>query len=412
MTGEQAIRILKKTPANFGHAVGFTKLTGLHNEWIKDMVNGKEDETLQAHRGSYKTTCVSIAFAIIMILYPNEKTAFLRKTERDVKEIISQTGKILQHPVTQELSKAIWNTNIGFLKLSATEITTTLTNDPRGTSQLMGMGIGGSLTGKHFERIFTDDIVNIDDRTSQAEREHTKIVYQELHNIVNRNGRIFNTGTPWHKDDCFTIMPNPKQYDCYSTELITDDELAEIKSHMLPSLFAANYELRHIASEDVIFTNPVRGGDPAMVEQAMHCHVDAAYGGEDYTAFTICKKTGGKYYVFGKLWRKHVDDCMDDIIKWREHFNAGKIYMEDNGDKGYLAKSFKMKNERVGVYHESMNKFRKITSYLYGEWKNVVFVQGTDEEYIRQIEDFNEEAEHDDAPDSLASLMRLLWRKL
>ena len=61
-------------------------------------------------------------------------------------------------------------------------------------------------------------------------------------------------------------------------------------------------------------------------------------------------------------------------------------------------------------YAEEMNKFLKITTYLRGEWPNVVFVKGTDKEYIKQITDFNEEAEHDDAPDSLASMIRRLWR--
>jgi hypothetical protein len=55
-----------------------------------------------------------------------------------------------------------------------------------------------------------------------------------------------------------------------------------------------------------------------------------------------------------------------------------------------------------------MNKFLKITSHLKGAWKNVFFVKGTDMDYIRQICDYNENAEHDDAPDSLASLIRLL----
>ena len=81
---------------------------------------------------------------------------------------------------------------------------------------------------------------------------------------------------------------------------------------MTASLFAANYELRHIASDDIIFTDPVTGADPALAEQGI-CHVDAAYGGEDYTALTICHKKEGKYYVFGKMWRKHVDDCKNDI---------------------------------------------------------------------------------------------------
>ena len=58
-----------------------------------------------------------------------------------------------------------------------------------------------------------------------------------------------------------------------------------------------------------------------------------------------------------------------------------------------------------------MNKHLKITSYLKAEWKNVVFVSGTDIEYINQICDYNENAEHDDAPDSLASIIRRLWKK-
>ena len=62
------------------------------------------------------------------------------------------------------------------------------------------------------------------------------------------------------------------------------------------------------------------------------------------------------------------------------------------------------------TYHESMNKHLKITTYLKGEWTKVVFVEGTDQEYINQICDYTEEAEHDDAPDSAASVIRLLWR--
>lgn len=411
MTRNEAFNILSESPYLFGHSVGFTKLTELHNDWITSMVYGDDDKSLQAHRGSYKTTCVSIALANLMMTVPNEKIMFMRKTDNDVKEVITQTQKILEHPVTIVLSKAIWGVPVKLVEASATKITTNLTNDPRGTSQLVGMGIGGSLTGKHFDRIFTDDIVNVKDRISKAEREHTKLIYQELRNIINRGGRIFNTGTPWHKEDCFTLMPNPEKYDCYSTGLIEKEELDEIRDGMVGSLFAANYELKHIASEDIIFYNPQVGADPAKVEQSNYCHIDAAYGGTDSTVFTICKKTEGKYYVFGKLWNKAVDEVEDEIIMWRKRFNAGNIYCETNADKGLLAKELRKKGERIVTYHEDENKFMKIATYLKREWKNVVFVEGTDEEYIQQICEFNEEADHDDAPDSLATMIRILWNK-
>jgi predicted phage terminase large subunit-like protein len=205
-------------------------------------------------------------------------------------------------------------------------------------------------------------------------------------------------------------MPNAEKWDYKRTGLISDEEINNIRQRMTASLFAANYELRHIAAEDVIFTDPVQNGDPVMVEQG-DCHVDAAYGGEDYTAFTIFKKRGDKYYLLGKLWHKHVDDCMDEICRLREQYNCGKIFCEDNGDKGYLAKDLRKRGERAVTYHESMNKFVKITSYLKNAWIDVIFVTGTDEEYINQICDYNENAEHDDAPDSAASAVRRVWSK-
>jgi hypothetical protein len=410
MTRNEAVNFLLTKPYKLGHMLGFTKLTELHNGWIIDMVRGTEDKTLQAHRGSYKTTCVSIALALIVILLPNCKTLFMRKTDDDIKEVIKQTRKLLESPQMRVFVKAIYGVNLRLTTASASEISTNLTTDPRGTSQIVGLGMGGSLTGKHFDRIFTDDIVNLQDRISKAERERTKSIYQELANIKNRGGRIYNTGTPWHPSDCFSIMPTPVMYDCYSTGLISSDELQTIKDSMTASLFAANYELRHIAAEDVIFENPNIGADAALCEQG-DCHIDAAYGGEDYTAFTICKKRGEDYYVFGKLWRDHIDDVEDECISYRERFNAGRIYCEDNGDKGYLAKDLRAKGERVIKYHESQNKYIKITSYLKVAWKHVYFVDGTDAEYINQICDYNENAEHDDAPDSCASIIRQMFFK-
>lgn len=410
MTREAAIALLLNEPVKIGYAVGFDKLTALHNRWIVEMIRGTQDKTLQAHRGSYKTTCVSIALACIFVLLPNKKTLFLRKTDADVKEVIRQVRNILLSPPMQEAARLIHGKDMVLITQTASELSSNLPGDSKGTSQIVAMGINGSITGKHFDRIFTDDIVNVQDRTSKAERDRTKIVYQELQNIRNRGGRIFNTGTPWHKEDCFSLMPNIERYDCYSTGLISKEQLQIIRDAMTASLFAANYELRHIASDDVIFTSPQTGADPALAEQGI-CHIDASYGGEDGTAFTICKKSGGKYYIYGQLWQKHVDDCLPEIIRLRKAFNAGIIYCERNADKGYLAKALRDKGERADTYHEKTNKFVKITSYLKSEWKNVVFVAGTDQEYINQICDYTENAEHDDAPDSAASIVRKLWNK-
>ena len=410
MTPQQAIDFLTKTPEKFGRLLGFTKLGKLHRKWMIEMIKGKDDQTLQASRGVYKTTCASIVLAVIIIVFPNKRTMFMRKTDTDGKEVIKQVQKILLNPKTQVLVQAIYGKPLLLTVQSATEISTNLTNDIKGTSQLVGIGMGSSLTGKHFDFIFTDDIVNINDRTSRAERERTKLVYRELQNIKNRGGKIFNTGTPWHKDDCFSIMPNISRYNCYNEEvkkIISAEQLEQIKQTMTASLFAANYELRHIAEDDVIFSNPVTGASSELVKNGVS-HCDAAFYGEDYTAFTICAYHGGKYYVFGKCWRKHIDDVMDICVDLHNKFLCGKLYIEKNADKGYVAKEFRKKGLRVVTYNESQNKYVKITTHLKFIWQQVVFVEGTDEEYINMICDYNENAEHDDCPDSLASILRIM----
>ena len=408
LTQKQAVEFLRDSPVKYAHLLGFNKLTDIHNEWIREMVLGKEDYTLEAHRGSYKTTCVSIAIVETMILLPRLRTLFMRKTDDDVKEIINQVRKILEAPQTQVFINSIYGINLKLLVSNATELSTNLIVDAKGTSQTVAISANSNLTGRHFDRIFDDDIINVKDRISRAEREHTKTVYQELRNVLNRGGKMVNTLTPWHKEDASSLMAKPHLYTWKDTGLISKQEIEQIKAQMSPSLFAANYELRHIAAEDVIFTEAKTGEDIEKVMNATFCHIDAAYGGEDYTAFTIVKKSGGKYYVYGRLWQKAVDECTDQIIADRQRLLAGKIYCETNGDKGYLAKALREKGERVITYSETMNKYIKIVTHLKGEWENVVFVNGTDQAYIDQILDYNEYAEHDDAPDSLACMMRIL----
>lgn len=395
---------LRLHPVRYAHLMGFDRLGPTHDAWMRRMLYGKGDWTLQAFRGSYKTTTVSAALALLAILYPNTRTAFMRKTDSDVKEVIAQVRRMLESEETRALTAMIWGQPVVLTTASATELSTNLTNDPRGSAQLTGMGINGSLTGKHYDRIFTDDIVNLKDRVSRAEREHTKSVYMELQNIRNRGGRIINTGTPWHVDDCFSIMPQAERWDWRSMPgVATADEIEQIRQRVAPSLFAANYELRHIPSDDVIFTSPKSGAAIDKVMQGQG-HVDAAYYGEDYTAWSVMNVHDGIRYVYGRIWRKHVDDVMAEIAADAQRLHVGRVYMELNADKGYSAKALKDKGLRMVPYHEDTNKHIKIVTHLKAAWPDIVFCDGTDEAYINQITDYTEDAEHDDAPDSLASL--------
>jgi hypothetical protein len=406
---EELVAFLYDCPADIAVAIGYDKLTPLHNRWIHEMVFGKGDKTLQAHRGSYKTTCITIAFALICVLFPHDRTIFLRKTDDDVAEVMRATKSILETDYFQSIAMTLYGVE---LQVNGTysQVTTNLKLGVSGAAQILGIGCGGSLTGKHADRVFTDDIINVKDRVSGSERERIKLVYQELQNIRNRGGRIFNTGTPWHKDDAFQLMPNVERHDCYSTGLMTREEIQTVRDAMSPSLFAANYELKHIADEEAMFTEPSFFSDPALMREGIG-HIDAAYGGADGTAFSAISVRDDAIYAYIRLWPgRHVDDCLPDILAACKKLRIGTIYNEKNSDKGYLNKSIRKRGHPSIGYVEDTNKFIKISTYLRSVWSTVSFLDcdewPLDADALNQILDYNENAAHDDMPDSLASAIR------
>lgn len=406
MNREDIKVLLKEQPYKIGHFVGFKDLTELHNRWLRSFLYGKEDITLLAHRGSYKTTDLSLFLAIHAVIKPNDTVDFFRKTDTDVTEVMNQTAKILKTGAMREVARMLYGTDLILEKETANEIHTNLCTSTKGASQILGLGITTSITGKHADIVVTDDIVNIKDRISKAERERTKIQYMELQNIVNRGGRFINTGTPWHKEDAISLMPNVQRYDCYSTGLIDRPRLEQLRKSMSDSLFAANYELKHIADADAMFTNPQFTDATGLIYGGL-AHIDAAYGGEDSTAFTAFKRQpDGSLVGFGKRWEKHVDDCLPEILEIHKRLRLGSVACEKNADKGYLAKEMNKVGLPPFLYSETMNKFVKISTYLRKEWSNIRWLEETDPEYVNEILDYSEFAEHDDCPDSAASLIR------
>ena len=406
---ETIINIVRQEPYKIARQVGFEDVRKYpHNEWMQELILGKEDYTLMAHRGSYKSSVLSVCIALLMVLKPQQNIIFLRKADNDVSEMIRMVRKALESDILKAIAMVLYRKQLVLTESSASSITTNLFVSVSGSSQLLGIGLKSSITGKHAPIVITDDICNITDRISKAERDRTKLQYQELQNIRNRGGRIINLGTKWQRDDVFTMMKNPHIYDCHNTGLISNDELMELRSSMSPALFACNYELKIIADEDALFTNA-----QFTKEQPMDgiCHIDAGYGGEDATAFTVIADKGGYFVIYGKKYTKHVDDCIEDILRLKAKYRAGTTWCEKNADKGYLAKELKNHGDLSNTYHEKMNKHIKISTYLKENWGKVFFTEDTDPEYIAEILDYNEHAPHDDCPDSLASAIRQLGKR-
>jgi hypothetical protein len=347
-----------------------------------------------------------IGSALWLLAYPDDPLIVVRKEFKEhVKPYVEEVVKCLENPVCSLMVKEKYGVD---LKIRSNENTVN-TNIPSTIKQdsLKALSIRGSLTGKHCSKIVTDDIVTRKDRYSKAEREFTKNVYMELMNVLNPGGSISNIGTPWHDQDCFRIMPEAKRYPIGTTKLkeFTEEHINYLRSDMTPSLFAANYELKHIADEDSLFTDGVFGEHPQGLAYRMH--VDAAYKGKDTIAITIMAKKDDILYAIGWVFNGNIEDHYNTVRGLWQKYNCGTLYMEDNADKGLAATQFTRLGIPVSSYHEKENKHVKIIGHLYRDWSKIVWSTDTNTDYMEQIICYIEGEEPDDAPDSAACMCRI-----
>lgn len=412
MTTEQIVKV-RNNPFLLGHYLGYTKLNRTHNHWILKFLTSESDYVLQAHRNSYKTTACLVVGVIWYLLFKPEATILIVRKEADgASSIVKAISKLYDTPEIQTLYK-----ELGFsgVKKNDDRIDSITLNHKKVVTKegnIDSIGIGGSITGRHYDKILCDDISTLKDRVSKAEREKTNGFVRELMNIKKPDGTISFSGTPWHKQDVFSILPDADKYPLGSVHIpdLTADKIAEIRSRTTASLFAINYELKHISDENKIFTNAKTS--KFIYTHDNYAHIDCAYSGTHNTALTIGQVVGGKICLKGWTWRKSIVDLYQIIANILKEHNVKTCWMEDNADKGLGRAELMKMFPSISGYHEAMQKHSKITGYLKFRWPEVHFDENCQPEYLNQILDYEEGLEPDDCPDSAACMIRRLDKNM
>lgn len=236
---------------------------------------------------------------------------------------------------------------------------------------------------------------------------------EDLTGYIKHEGKFGSGLTPeqkkeWESDwDCITVQALVDEHSIWEEKVSTKTLLKERDRE--PWFFYPQRQQAPNSNFNTHFKGLQFEDDETKIYDGIG-HVDKSFGGEDSTALTIVNQVyneeldKNEIIMFGKKYDKHIDDCIGEINFWCEHFRCGTVYTESNDDKGYTAKN----NDNFATYSEHMNKHFKIMTYLYSNWKDVKFLKDTDEDYIRQIQSYEEKAKHDDCPDSAASAIRLL----
>jgi hypothetical protein len=412
------VEFLCENPHVLGHLAGKTKLEAIHSEWIKYIWNPDldGDVALQAFRGSYKTTSIVHLGPVWVLLFwfPDWRIFIIRKDFTAASNAVETIHEIILSSNIRSLFTYVHGVEPKPIVKRKEKITYNFKNTITPEGNLNPLGLDPSIAGKHGDGFICDDFVNLKDRISKAERNRTKEIIREVAtNIADPGRHTRYVGTPWHKDDAWTICPPPITFNVYELPLLTEDEIRRKRAKTTGSLWAANYELSHVADDDALFREPNWGKWKTVGVESVRAHLDAAFDGDHFNALTImAKRSDGKLQGIGFSYAGNVKEWAHQIVTICKKFSVRKLYIEDNPDKGYTADDLKRLGMSVSTYTETINKHVKIATFLKEAWNDIIWdEEQTDAEYMNQILDYRERQEPDDGADSAASLIRACFSK-
>jgi len=407
--------------------LGYDKLSPQHGEWIKHFYQYAKFGVLQAHRGSYKTTCGIVGMVLLFLCNPAMRLLIVRKNLSLASDVLKT---IQRHFETNDILRLYtfsrWNMTDAKTTVWSSERTTfafkrTVTPEP----SITAAGVGASITGAHFDYIWPDDIVTIEDRYSPAAREWAKAYFRELNNLIDPLGQTRLSGTPWHEQDVFSTIEE-KYFEGrrfpVGTVTMPDDELIEIRARKdrLPyAEWCCNYELRHVQDTDTL-----GAFDTVDTWDCQYCvaFIDPSFSDKtdtDATAVSVVgvNKRGWILFTGMKLPKSISDEATRiTILDFFQRFTPVESVIESQlADTSiFFIDAFRASERRYTIKNlwtvkrQYRNKHERIAATVIANKPEMRLLEGTQADYALEVARYYKGAPHDDCPDSLAGAIEHL----
>ena len=170
---------IKENPHIISWILGKDNHSQVHSEWIRFIWGTGKSVSLNAHRGSYKSTAIALIGSIwYMLFHPEVRICLVRKTYEDAAKGVNAIAQMMESPEIRELFRFAHGEYPDFRMRREGRIDFTFRKSKTPEGSVTGLGVNGNFTGKHFDFILVDDILTIKDKLSRAEREFTKVMWR------------------------------------------------------------------------------------------------------------------------------------------------------------------------------------------------------------------------------------------
>ena len=409
-------------PERLGHILGYKKLTPVHGQWIKIFLQYKKFDVLQAHRGSYKTTCGVVAMILLFLCFPNMRLLIVRKTGDLASDILKTIQKHFEtNDVLRLYVFSRWGiTDVKTKTWSGERVCFAFKKTVTPQPSITAAGIGASIVGAHFDYIWSDDIETIEDRYSAAERKWTIAYFQELDNLIDPLGQQRLSGTPWHEEAVFSTIDETlfegRRFPV-GTVPLPENELSEIlarKTRLPYAEWCCNYELRHVQDNDTI-----GAFDTTPEWNCQYCvaFIDPSFSDKtdtDSTTVAVVGITKDRKIAFtGLRLPKSIshEPTVDTILEFLNRFTPVESVIEtqlsDTG-RAFFIDAFKRRESKYKIKnlwttkHQSRNKHERIAATVIANKPDMRILDGTQQEFSLEVSRYYKGVAHDDSPDAVA----------
>jgi len=388
----------KKTYSDFVKAASYPAPYPEQIQWLDFAFTETETRLFLGARNYGKTDYLTILGAAYRIyMDPQYTILILTKEEKRVKNIIS------------EISKALIANGVKLEKDNALEIRVEGLHGK--DLSVEGLSIRSGLRGRHPDLIIMDDPVT-DEDVSEATRKLVQRKYNECHKL---QSNILIIGQPAHAHDLYAKLRNlikKLEVPWGSIPALDVDLEAQRLAGVDEKSIQASYMLKIISDGTAPFEGinyldkfPVGTGATSVA------FLDPSHKGKDCSALSIFKQHFQGIAVVGFAAHRAWNHWIEDLVPHLKKFGVKKLFVECNGlgDTPVIALRQLLHGLGIGVVgiDSTTNKHARIMAA--GAYAHLIHLsKESDRAYTDQVVQYEYGAEPDDAPDSLASGLKVI----
>jgi len=361
--------------------LNYQGLSYIHESWCKELQDLSIKRKLDLEpRGTYKSTVKTMAYTLWRLINnPELRILIANATDRTA---IGFLREIKSHITRNKMFKYIFGDWYNKKKWTEKGIVLKNRKGHKKDMSVVCSGIGGNVTGQHYDIIICDDLVNEKDRDYERFRERSIRYYEELISVLEPEGWLFVIGTRWHFFDLYNhiiqnLNPPLIKKGLRSYKIKIQSAIDSNGQPTFPDILSLS-KLEELKIEKGIqfysqyLNNPLPEGQALFPLEKLHFFDEKTlldlssheiYGfcdpaiGESSKAsrtaiITLAKhKNTGKLYVIDSfIQRIDPDMALLKIFKLNEKYHYTRFGYETNMHLSYWFKKLKHLNEINNIY--------------------------------------------------------------